>query len=92
MYSWYESWKDEDFIKSCGIKNTEGALYFSMSMAELAVIIVLAVALLMNYLNKKEPEVGKKQPQRDLVEREGEEPEKEGRKMVKESLLSDDIE
>lgn len=88
MYSWYDSWKDEDFIKSCGITDNDSSLYFSFSMAELAVIIVLGVMILMNYLNKKQPEV-RREPQKNVVEREVE---KEGEKMGKQSLLSDDIE
>lgn len=46
-------------------------------MAELAIIIVLAVMLIMNNLNKKKPEIKKAEPSRDVVEK------FEGEKMVK---------
>jgi hypothetical protein len=38
-------------------------------MAELAIIIVLAVMLMMNSLNKKKPEIKKEQPKKDVVEK-----------------------
>ncbi len=52
MYEWYEIWKDENWIKSCGIKNTTAQSYFSVIIMELGVIIILMASGILKYLQK----------------------------------------
>ena len=54
MYSWYENWKDENFVRTCGIKNTDSETMFSFVMIELAIIIVIVVSMLKGYLDRKQ--------------------------------------
>ncbi len=57
MYSWYDSWKDEDFVKTCGIKDDESSTYYSIMMLELAVILVFIVIFVKQYLDKPKPDM-----------------------------------
>lgn len=45
-------WKDESWIKTCGIKNSTAESYFSIIIVELGVIIVFFVAAILRYLGK----------------------------------------
>jgi len=54
MYSWFEKWKDEDFVRSCGVQNEEAQNMFSLVIVELAIIVFFIVYVLKGYLDRKQ--------------------------------------
>jgi hypothetical protein len=54
MYDWYENWKDEDFVRSCGVQNTEASTMFSLVIIELGIITVFIVFVIKGYLDRKQ--------------------------------------
>lgn len=97
MYKWYDTWKDDDFIRTCGIKNTEAETMFSLVIIELGLLIIIIVAMLKGYLDRKQEKAKmihslryyKHQKRKRSSEIQ---PEPEPEPMVKQSLLSDEVE
>lgn len=56
-YDWFNSWKDEDYVESCGIKITKkpkDLTYFSIAVLEFGVILCFLISLVYKYLGKKD--------------------------------------
>ena len=53
MYTWFDTWKDEDYVRSCGVKDSEAETWFSIVILELAALVILVTMMILGYLNKK---------------------------------------
>jgi hypothetical protein len=95
FYSWFDSWKDENYVKNCGVKDSTQETYFSIIVIELGIIIFFIIATVLRYLNKKSDDaalVAIKKSDEELAKRResGPIPTKAERNVLQESLLTEE--
>jgi hypothetical protein len=53
LYSWYNNWKDEDYDKTCGIKDTKAETWLTIAILFFGVIFIFFLVWMINHLKKK---------------------------------------